>query len=42
MKPWKPEYVELLRQNIEELRHVKFIDNRGRKTDEKPRKKNSF
>ena len=29
MKPWKPEYVELLRRNMEELRHVKFIDNRG-------------
>ena len=33
MKPWKPEYVELLRQNIEELKHVKFIDNRGRDED---------
>ena len=32
MKPWKPAYVELLRQNIEEYRHVKFIDNRRRKT----------
>ena len=42
MKPWKPEYVELLRQNIEELRHVKFIDNRGRKITEKPSKKNRF
>ena len=30
MKPWKLEYVELLRQNIEELRHVDFIDNKGR------------
>ena len=35
MKPWKPEYVELLIQNMEELRHVKFIDNRGRKEDVK-------
>ena len=30
MKPWKPEYVELLRKNIEEYRHVNFIDNSSR------------
>ena len=29
MKPWKAEHVELLRQKIEELRHVSLIDDTG-------------
>ena len=33
MKPWKPEYVELLRHKIEELRHVSLIDDRGSNED---------
>ena len=33
MKPWKPEFVELLRKNIEECRNVDFINNSSRKED---------
>ena len=36
MKPWKPEYVDLLRQSIEEYRNVDFIDNRGRNEGSEP------
>ena len=29
MPPWKKEYIDLLRRNIEEYRNIDFIDNRG-------------